>query len=735
MPGPSFQRPPIQGLPTMNDLPSPSDAEGPALFEGFADRIRDGALIGWARRAGSLEPVTVHLHLHGERVASVLADRYRDDLEAAGKGQGRHGFEIRLPDGRLPDGRLDGLRVAIAGAGDLPMSAPLRCAIDDLSTAAAADPAVGTAAVWLDLSEFLFYLRTHKTLSGIQRVQCEIVRIVAGATSSRVRFCMTPPEGGEYVEVPTAVVGRLVDRLTGNAPVPLADWSAYVGMIADPARRAKAAIAPGQMLFVLGAFWVFPHTPALLAVLRGRGVHIGVCVYDLIPLYHPEYCDPGMVGGFLSAFSTVSQVADLILTISHHTAADVERFYRRIGQPPKTIRPVPLAHELTNGSAAAPGGGAGPSPLLRLIGGPFVLCVGTIEIRKNHGYLLAIWQELLRRHGPEAVPKLVLAGRRGWRVEGFYDALETTRSLDRHVLLIDDADDADLEALYRGCLFTVFPSLYEGWGLPVGESLMHGKLCITSRSSAMPEAGGEFAAYLDPRDQADGLRTIEAFLFDDARRARMEEAIRTRFVPRRWSEVVNGVFSEIQAYLAGCRDGGERPPPVSLKPGAVVRLRRLDRLNGFDDMVRRPPFLRLICAQGWHPSDGAGAWMDGPNALLSFGLDTAGRPAPARLRVHLHVFRPAWARDAAVTVTSACGASATTVLEDDETMLSLDCAPVAMGGPPAVRIAIALDRLGAPPSPETRRLGLLAKTVAVADADDALQRLDVVEKLLFLMRP
>ena len=66
-------------------------------------------------------------------------------------------------------------------------------------------------------------------------------------------------------------------------------------------------------------------------------------------------------------------------------------------------------------------------------------------------------------------------------------------------MCIRDRSDATLYQLYERCLFTVFPSFYEGWGLPVGESLWFGKNCIASNASSIPEVGKEFVTYFDPQ--------------------------------------------------------------------------------------------------------------------------------------------------------------------------------------------------------------------------------------------
>eukprot|EP01031_Cornospumella_fuschlensis_P015848 gene15848-19356_t len=138
-----------------------------------------------------------------------------------------------------------------------------------------------------------------------------------------------------------------------------------------------------------------------------------------------------------------------------------------------------------------------------LRGQDYVLCVGTIESRKNHLALFQAWQILLKE-GLEP-PPLILVGRPGWRVDDLMAQLESTRFLDGRIRLVHGVSDPELEGLYRGCLFTIFPSFTEGWGLPVGESLALGKLCLAAMEGATPEAAGGFAEPIDaysPRDIA-----------------------------------------------------------------------------------------------------------------------------------------------------------------------------------------------------------------------------------------
>jgi len=122
----------------------------------------------------------------------------------------------------------------------------------------------------------------------------------------------------------------------------------------------------------------------------------------------------------------------------------------------------------------------------------FLLAVGTIEPRKNLGVLL----EALRQ---DPALSLVLAGRRGWLSEPFFKQLETSGCQSR-VHLLGYTPEDDLPALYSAARLFVFPSLYEGFGLPVLEAMACGAPVICSNTSSLPEVAGEAALLVNPTD-------------------------------------------------------------------------------------------------------------------------------------------------------------------------------------------------------------------------------------------
>jgi glycosyltransferase involved in cell wall biosynthesis len=154
---------------------------------------------------------------------------------------------------------------------------------------------------------------------------------------------------------------------------------------------------------------------------------------------------------------------------------------------------------------------------------PYVLMTGTLEPRKNVARAVAAFAGL-----PTSLREryeLVLAGPRGWKTEEIDAALAANRDV---VRVLGHVPEEDLPGLYAGAELFVYPSLREGFGLPVLEAMAAGTAVVTSNVSSLPEVGGDAARYADPYD-VDSIRAhIERLLADDAERARLGAAGRER---------------------------------------------------------------------------------------------------------------------------------------------------------------------------------------------------------------
>lgn len=153
------------------------------------------------------------------------------------------------------------------------------------------------------------------------------------------------------------------------------------------------------------------------------------------------------------------------------------------------------------------------------IDGPFILYVGTLEPRKNLPALLRAFAKV-KHQFPH---KLALAGAEGWKTKAFHDAVRETNLGDR-LQMLGFVDERDLPALYSAADLFVFPSLYEGFGLPVLEAMACATPVVTSNVSSLPEVAGDAALMIDPSD-IDGLgNAIARALTVEPLRARMIRA-------------------------------------------------------------------------------------------------------------------------------------------------------------------------------------------------------------------
>ncbi len=145
----------------------------------------------------------------------------------------------------------------------------------------------------------------------------------------------------------------------------------------------------------------------------------------------------------------------------------------------------------------------------------------------------------------DSVPTLVFAGAVGWMVGDLMKAIESTNRLDGKLVLIHEPDDATLCALYQACRFTLFMSHYEGWGLPVSDSLAFRKICIASNKTAIPEAGGDFCPYVDPDNTTGAYELIRQLIENPNELMRLEERLRTQYKPVLWSTTARAVIEAV----------------------------------------------------------------------------------------------------------------------------------------------------------------------------------------------
>jgi glycosyltransferase involved in cell wall biosynthesis len=253
-------------------------------------------------------------------------------------------------------------------------------------------------------------------------------------------------------------------------------------------------------------------------------------VHDLTPLEHPEWY-PVRARLFMSrAIPHAARHADVVLTHSAFVAARVTAV---LGVPPARIDTLPPP--LSRGFAPVPRDEARAHVRRRYgLDGPFVLHVGTLEPRKNHVTLIAAFETLRKAGFPGA---LVLAGREGWKYAPILGRIQA--SPERHAIHhVRDAGDRDLVALYGAATACAYPSLEEGFGMPLLESMVCGAACVTSDHPALTELAGDDALAVPARDAGALAEALIRLWRDEALRDSLSAAARTRaaaYTFERWA--------------------------------------------------------------------------------------------------------------------------------------------------------------------------------------------------------
>jgi glycosyltransferase involved in cell wall biosynthesis len=265
------------------------------------------------------------------------------------------------------------------------------------------------------------------------------------------------------------------------------------------------------------------HFPNFIIPPLPRGPKAVVSIHDCCFLSCPETMEPKNRAFLKARIPRTIERADHILTISETMARELrEAFDLPEDRVTATLLGPPPA------LASLPEGGEEARIRELGIDGPFLLHVGTLEPRKNHPFLFQVFEEMTDFDGT-----LVLCGMHGWKVEPILEAMAASPRADR-IQHLNYVSDEDLTALYRRAEALLFPSLYEGFGLPPIEAMRQGCPVICSDGGSLPEVVGDAGLVLPLDDPADWADAVEGLLSSPDRRAKRINAGHHRAAQFSW---------------------------------------------------------------------------------------------------------------------------------------------------------------------------------------------------------
>ena len=300
----------------------------------------------------------------------------------------------------------------------------------------------------------------------------------------------------------------------------------------------------------LGDFWCHPgHARSLVKLKQETGASLVHMIHDLFALKHPEWTHPYYGPEFARQFALLAPHVDRWLANSSFVEGQISSYTGRHGIERRQIDVVPMGwdsfpHQATQLQSQRVLNKYG------LTAGSYILHVGTIEPRKNLQSLIDAMCRLRNELG-DKTPVCVLVGRAGWRANDVQRCLDRTSFAGGKIRWLRDVNDFELPSIYRGARFTVMPSLAEGWGLPVQESLAHGVPCIASNAGGLPEAGLDLARYINPIDGYDLFSAIRHWTVDDhavlERRAKIDAHLFSGSLRTTWRDAAQTVLRASEA--------------------------------------------------------------------------------------------------------------------------------------------------------------------------------------------
>lgn len=383
------------------------------------------------------------------------------------------------------------------------------------------------SAVYVDVTRLVHRMRKGRIPTGVDRVCLAYLEHFYGRAQAMLI------ESGVAVALSATSSLLLFDWLLG--------WSEgrQHGSLAKTARHVLKLpfrpVSSGSWVLNMGHSGL--DRPSYLGWLRRKKIRLLVMAHDLIPVTHPQFCQPDATDRHGRRLQVILGQSAGIISNSRHTAEALQDYANKVQMAIPPLAVIPLGYHRVRLTPAQP---------LQIPSQPYFVVLGTLEPRKNHAFLLYLWQRMILEWRWAHIPRLLIIGQVGWMCGDLLHELQFNEKLKAHVEFLPDCSDAEVQAYLQGARALLFPSHAEGFGLPLLEALAAGVPVLASPLPVFMEIAGNIPDYLDTDDEEVWLQAIRDFSDrEDARRQQQIQRMRDFAAPG-WPEH----FQKFEAFVS-----------------------------------------------------------------------------------------------------------------------------------------------------------------------------------------
>ncbi|MCX6075618.1 MAG: glycosyltransferase family 1 protein [Campylobacterales bacterium] len=378
--------------------------------------------------------------------------------------------------------------------------------------------------VYIDISEFI----KSRALTGIQRVQKEYIQ-KAILNAEPLRILNFNPAINSFELIPNDEVLEFFKDIKNYQLKQYEPLDIFAQHQED------------KIFFDMDSVWnATPKRRILYPKLKESDFQIFNFIYDFIPFLFPEYSHAKSARNFPSFLSAVYECSDLVFFDSHSARKDfftlknelkIDKVY------PTEV--IPLGSDFTKVNTPK------PQEFEALLNSKYILFVGTLEPRKNQQKVLEAFELLVQKYEDL---NLVLIGKQGWKVDDFAQILAAHPLKNKKLFWLQTIDDNTLNHFYENAFIVTYLSQYEGYGLPIAESLNFGNITIASKNSSMYEVGQDYADYIVHNSVAEIVDIISLYYENQELYNEKKEFIKKEYKSLSWNDMYNSLKVVFDKY-------------------------------------------------------------------------------------------------------------------------------------------------------------------------------------------